>query len=237
MSDLSTTEVHKLERLEGVISKGMQSFLAVGAALAEIREERLYRAQYSSFESYCQDRWQFTADYGRKLTRAVEAIASLPDDLPTPTRESHARVLAALPEEDRVDVWRDACEEAETEDREVTTADIQAAADRRQREADDSWATQSVGAANMDEVAPLVASLVRLLNEAATAAERLSKTSAQAWMLTSGSALLKHIRDAKDHVNASKPAGVCPNCNGEGCSKCFETGWVNKTRLDILKKR
>jgi hypothetical protein len=236
MSELTTVEVHKLERLEGVIQKGMASFLAVGSALAEIREDRLYRAQYSSFEAYCQDRWQFTADYGRKLTRAVEAIASLPDDLPKPTRESHARVLAAIPEEDRADAWRDACEEAEVEGREVTTADIKSAAARLEEE-DDSWATQPVGKSNMQEVAPMITELVKLLNEAANAAERLQKTSASAWMLASGSALLKHIRDAKEHVSASKPAGLCSNCEGEGCSKCFETGWVNRTRFEMTRKK
>jgi hypothetical protein len=122
------------------------------------------------------------------------------------------------------------------EGREVTTADIKSAAARLEEE-DDSWATQPVGKSNMQEVAPMITELVKLLNEAANAAERLQKTSASAWMLASGSALLKHIRDAKEHVSASKPAGLCSNCEGEGCSKCFETGWVNRTSFEMTRKK
>jgi hypothetical protein len=231
MNELTTTETNRLETLEHVIQKGVNSFLRVGAALAEISESRLYRAQYDSFEAYCQERWNFTADYGRKLTRAVEAVASLPDDMPKPTTASHARALADVPEERRADVWREACEEAETEDREVTAVDIRRAAEEDAEE-DDSWATQSLGEANMAEVAPHVKAVLEALSKASQAAEALSKTSAREWLLVGGGALLKHIRDARDQVNAAKPAGVCPYCGGEGCKKCLETGWVNKTRMD-----
>ncbi len=234
MSNLSTTEVHRLESLERVIDKGMRSFLDVGSALAEIRNDRLYRAQHDSFEDYCKERWGFTGSRGRQLIGAFEGIAGLPEDLPKPVNSAQAAALASVDEESRGEVWADALEDAEERGAEQPTAqEIREAAARR---AHDNWATESAGDANIAEVKPMMQQLLKTLSEAADQAERLAKTSAGAWLLTSGSALLKHIRDARDHVSSAKPAGACPICNGDGCARCFETGWVNSTRLRMLKK-
>jgi hypothetical protein len=229
MSQLTTVEVHRLEHLEHVINKGMRAFLEVGSALAEIQSLRLYRAQYLTFEDYCQTRWGFTASRGRQLISAVEAIASLPEDLPKPDNAAQAEALARIDEEDRGDVWREALEEADVEDRDVTARDIREAAERR-REPE-----KSMGEGNIDEIKGLFKDLLAQLDTCAEMAQRLSKTSAEAWLLTSGSALLKHIRDARDHVAAARPAAVCPECGGDGCRKCHQTGWVNKARLNSLK--
>jgi hypothetical protein len=232
MSQLTTTEVHRLEHLEHLINKGMKAFLEVGSALAEIQASRLYRAQYLTFEDYCQTRWGFTASRGRQLISAVEAIASLPDDLPKPDNAAQAEALARVDEDEREDVWREALEEAETEDRGVTARDIREAAGRveSRREVE-----RSMGEGNIDEIKGLFKDLLAQLDTCADMAQRLSKTSAEAWLLTSGSALLKHIRDARDHVSAARPAAVCPECGGDGCRKCHQTGWVNKARLSSLK--
>lgn len=229
---LTTPEQHRLEHLEGVIERGVGAFIAVGQALAEIRSSRLYRNQYETFEQYCLDRWEFTAARGRQLMSAVEAIASLPDHLPKPTKASHAEALADVDEDDRASVWEDALEEAEAEDREVTAQDIRAAAAKvEERQA------ASKGERNLAEAEALVKETLSALRAATAAAEKLTRTSASQWLLTQGSALLKHLRDARDHINASKPAGICPLCGGDGCKRCFDTGWVNKTRMEQETKR
>lgn len=231
---LTTVEVNRLEHLESVIEKGVSTFMAVGNALAEIRTSRLYREQYETFEQYCLERWEFTAARGRQLMSAVEAIASLPEHLPKPARAAHAEALAAVDEDDRADVWMDALEEAESEDRPVTTADVKAAAARRK---DDAKSAASLGERNLAELEPILKETLAALKAAMTAAERLAQTSASQWLLTQGSALLKHIRDARDHVSACRPAGICPLCGGEGCKRCFGTGWLNKTRMQQETKQ
>lgn len=244
MNELTTVEVNRLESLERTIERGMKSFLEVGAALCEINSKRLYRAQYETFEAYCREKWDFSAARGRQLMSAVEAIASLPDDLPRPTNASQAQELAKVPEDLRADVWMDALNEAESEDRDVTAADIRESArlvedDDDEDFEDDDEEVVSMGEANIAETNPIVRDVLEKIRAASDAAEKLIKTSASAWLLVSGTALLKHLRDAKDHVNAAKPAGVCPACSGSGCGKCFEVGWVNRSRLDSLapKKR
>jgi hypothetical protein len=233
MSELTTVEVSRLEHLESLINKGMKAFLEVGSALSEIQSSRLYRAQYLTFEEYCQTRWGFTASRGRQLIHAVEAIASLPEDLPQPSNAAQASALADIDEEDRAEAWQSALEEADVEDREVTARDIREAGERiRQAAPIDE---KSMGESNIDEIKQLFKDLLAGLDSCTEMAQRLSKTSAEAWLLTSGSALLKHIRDARDHVSAARPAAVCPECGGDGCRKCHQTGWVNKARLNSLK--
>ena len=38
---------------------GWSNFIQVGLALARIRELRLYRIEFQTFEAYCRDRWEY----------------------------------------------------------------------------------------------------------------------------------------------------------------------------------
>jgi hypothetical protein len=61
----------RLLELETKIATGLSTFLEVGAALLEIREQRLYRATYKDFESYCRGRWNFSAHHGARIIRSL----------------------------------------------------------------------------------------------------------------------------------------------------------------------
>ncbi|MCE9565878.1 MAG: DNA adenine methylase [Planctomycetes bacterium] len=72
-------------------------------ALWQIREQRLYRADYPTFEDYCLERWGFSEEQGRRLCRWAEVAQNLSDATPPIgglsrplLRESHARPLAKL---------------------------------------------------------------------------------------------------------------------------------------------
>lgn len=93
--DNGTMEITRLETLERLIEKKLKSFLEVGAALMEIREEKLYRAQYPTFETYCAERWGFTSVRARQLMLAVKVDAGVSVDLPS---EAVARALHRYPE-------------------------------------------------------------------------------------------------------------------------------------------
>jgi len=68
MEQLELDETGQLLACEQVIERGLQTFYAVGDALAHIRESRLYRAKYATFEEYCQDRWCSAAVRGAGKT-------------------------------------------------------------------------------------------------------------------------------------------------------------------------
>lgn len=106
---LSGSEKSRLAGLEKTISKGWETFLAVGRALSTIREERLYREDYPTFEAYCLDKWQMGRSHASRLIGAVEIIEelseNLDDDTPLPQNEAQVRCLKGLNTEQRVEFW------------------------------------------------------------------------------------------------------------------------------------
>jgi hypothetical protein len=53
---LSATEQADYDVCEAVVQKGWDAFVQVGLALARIRDKKLYRAEFNSFEEYCRQR-------------------------------------------------------------------------------------------------------------------------------------------------------------------------------------
>ena len=105
---LSEHEEQRLEVCEGTIQTVWQSFVDVGLALAEIRDGRLYRNNFTSFEHYCERRWEFKrgkADYLISAARICRRIAETPG-LPQPDRESQLRPLLAVSLEDAEMAWQ-----------------------------------------------------------------------------------------------------------------------------------
>jgi predicted Rdx family selenoprotein len=92
---LSPAEVRHLKSLEGRIAKGLQTFREVGVALMEIRDSRLYRASFESFEDYCRERWQLGRDRAYQFIGAAEVIKAIGDD-PALANEAQARELVEV---------------------------------------------------------------------------------------------------------------------------------------------
>ena len=99
-SALSITERSRLDELETVIRRGLQSFIEAGEALTEVRDSRLYRHTYATFEEYCRDRWNISDSRARQLVAAAETVTTVTvAGLPAPSNEAQARELAPLREE------------------------------------------------------------------------------------------------------------------------------------------
>lgn len=111
-SGLSMTEAGRLKECETVIERGLNTFYEVGSALAEIRDSKLYRAAYLTFEEYCRDRWKMARNYANKLISAAEVVENLGTNVPIPETESQARELSPLEPELQKAVWQIAVETA-----------------------------------------------------------------------------------------------------------------------------
>lgn len=123
-SILNPIEDLKLQRLEKTIEAGRKTFVDVAKALSEIRDGRLYRSQYVTFEEYCRERWNFTRQYVNQLIAGADALKSLPPNLETiVSKPGQARELAKVPEEKRVEVVKEAAANGH-----VTAKSIQSAA-------------------------------------------------------------------------------------------------------------
>lgn len=92
-----------------MIVTGRQAFLDVGNALIAIRDGKLYRDQFGTFERYCQVKWEFDRSHAYRLIRAADVLQSLSPighALPLPKNEAQTRPLVALPDEKRPEAWK-----------------------------------------------------------------------------------------------------------------------------------
>jgi hypothetical protein len=74
---LTAQEKVRFTELEAVVERNLETFLSVGRALAEIRNKRLYRQQFGTFEDYCVKRWGFSGSRGLDLVRSASVAEVL----------------------------------------------------------------------------------------------------------------------------------------------------------------
>jgi hypothetical protein len=101
----------RLSTLERIIETGLQTFIEVGNALTEIRDSRLYRRCYHTFEDYCRERWQMTRMRASQLISAAAVVANVNNCLHSPTHESQVRALANLEPEQQREAWKEATQD------------------------------------------------------------------------------------------------------------------------------
>lgn len=102
---LTPIEQTELEQHEATIERGLKTFYDVGTALLAIREKRLYKAEYNTFEDYCQTKWQLDRVYAYRLMSAAQVANNLLPMGNIPENERQARPLTELePDEQRI-VW------------------------------------------------------------------------------------------------------------------------------------
>lgn len=106
---LSGEELVKLTFLESVIDRGQYTFLSVGDALRQIKDQKLWRHTHSSFDLYCQERWEFSQGYAARLLKARDLVGALPPETEIlPENEAQARALLRVPEDLRAQIWLEA---------------------------------------------------------------------------------------------------------------------------------
>jgi hypothetical protein len=122
---LNDDERAERERLERVVEN---SVFEAGRALKELRDRRLYRDIFPTFEDYCQSRFGFGRRYPYHLIRATAVVDNLIEmctncsqnsdsesgesGIVLPTNEGQVRPLTGLPPSEQVEVWTAAVEEA-----------------------------------------------------------------------------------------------------------------------------
>lgn len=105
---LSATEYDELTLHEKTISRGLHTFIEVGEALQQIRDKRLYRTEFESFEGYCRLKWGMGRQYAYRLIGGAEVAGNLVSsigDTALPSREAHTRELSKLAPEAQPVAW------------------------------------------------------------------------------------------------------------------------------------
>jgi len=107
VEQLSPEEEADLSRLELKVERAWDE---AARALRELRDRRLYRSKYKTFEEYCRDRFGFT----RQSANFKIAAADVMENLTTkscqilPTKETQVRPLTKLKPDEQPQVWSEA---------------------------------------------------------------------------------------------------------------------------------
>jgi hypothetical protein len=105
---LTSDEAERLLECETVIEKGFQTFTEVGNVLSEIRDKRLYRQSYETFEDYCRGRWNKSKTHVNRLIAAAEVVRNLTPMGVIPASERQIRPLAKLEPDAQRGAWEEA---------------------------------------------------------------------------------------------------------------------------------
>ncbi len=111
---LGTADKKRLQKNESVIDSGLKSFVEVGNALAEIRDDKLYEG-FKTFEDYCSKRWSISRPRAYQLidsAKVVDCVSTIVDITP-PKNEAQARALTELKtEQQQATAWTKAVKTA-----------------------------------------------------------------------------------------------------------------------------
>ena len=217
---LNSVEQVELVRLESIIREGKDTFWEVGAALWKIREHRLYTEEHDSFEAYCLDMWDIPRLQADRLIDAHKVRDVVPI-----TKESHARVLKGLTDEQQKEAHAAAEEEAGEEGK-VTARMLADAADEIRK----SLSEPDKGGVPDDEA---YRQIIILLTQAL---HLLGRTRDNPWM--EWSFIRNHLSNTKSSVTYSTPHCRCPKCKSHdpNCQLCKGTGWIPKGVWQSIEK-
>jgi hypothetical protein len=131
---LSDEELQEFRRLDRDVARAAKAFVDAGIALARIKEGKLYRLEFKTFEEYCAQIHNISRSYAYHLAKAgtiVREMSTIEDisreSLGLLKCEAHVRELARLPDtESRVEIL-----EIVADGSEVTAARIREAVEAK----------------------------------------------------------------------------------------------------------
>ena len=244
-------ESARLVELEKTIARGKKTFVDVGLALAEIRDLRLFKREYSNFNEYCQKKWGWEQSYANHVIRAADVVKSLPEKIGTIVpSEGAARELSKIPAEQRAEVVQAITNAGQP----VTAAAIKqhlppppmqpkAAAPLPPPPAEvldgTGWPvpTQLIPLwKRMDEVQEMLTILSRVKGALRSAQDQKDLLFAE----VNYSSALSQLDQAWVDIKTAKPFAVCPACQGQvadRCTLCKGRGLLSEHRWNTCVTR
>ena len=110
---MTKAEKKRLDELETIIKDNIEGFFKVGFALREIREKKLYREKFGTWEEYCRVLWDMSdryAEYQIKASNVVDNLTQNSNNCSSfghlPKNEAQARPLTNLSTDAQVLAWQ-----------------------------------------------------------------------------------------------------------------------------------
>jgi hypothetical protein len=255
---LDTVERNKLRKLEVVVAEGITSFLAVGEALKEIRDLKLYRESHKTFEKYVDQKWGMQKSQAYRLIDASVVSQNLSpmgdknERVAEITTERQLRELKDVPVESIEAVVNKAADIAG--EKTITASDIKQAREEVLSEPEPSFEVPGHNSDQWQDVddtpepepakpdtpqsddpkalqAPIQA-VATQLNGMLKELKRLSDHTGGEWLDISD--LETQIEALKYSIRQSIYWMDCMDCGGKGCKTCRQIGWLSLDRKKHL---
>jgi hypothetical protein len=248
---LSVVERRSLESLEKVIESGVESFLATGSALKEIRDQRLYREDHKTFEHYLKMKWGFERAHAYRLIDASGVKADLSPIGDKNSRvseiktEGQLRELVSVPSESLAEVISKASEIAGNAP--LTAKVLKEAREQvlepeklKEPTAEEPACEDVEPEPEPEPVGPLQCvgwfkGQIGLVNELVRNMDTVVEVPGNELLMSRRLSIRREIEHIKGSFRAVMPHAICPRCQGKCCAQCGNHGWVNKQRFDELK--
>jgi hypothetical protein len=117
---LNASEREQLVSCENTIKHHFETFAETGKALQTIRDKRLYREHYLTFEEYCRGKWEMSKTQANRLIASFRVTEVVAGSGVAPITESQARPLTVLNPATQKKVWNQVVKEAEKGGTEIT---------------------------------------------------------------------------------------------------------------------
>jgi hypothetical protein len=238
---LTTVEAAQLQRHEAVIKAGKNAWMAVGHSLSAIKEARLYREDYNSWDEYLKLKWGWSRQRFAQVEGSRTVLKELPEKLATSVdNERAARELGKVPKEKRESVLEKAVKGSPT-GKATTKAIRKAAKVEVEASIEDTDGVQVptelvplwLRGSEMAEVLHGISKIKSILRAAQEQDDPL-------WRQVMIPTVLADLSKAWTSIQQSKPYAVCPQCQGHPevskCRLCKQTGFIGKLRYSAVDK-
>jgi len=232
---LSVTEWAQLRERETIIKDGEQVFIRVGTALAEIRDLKLYREKFGTFQEYVEKRLGWTRQRAYQVMEAAKVVKELPPKMSTVVdNEATAREVAKVAPEHRAEVVSEAAKSGP-----VTAASVQQAAakvhDAELVLTDETELARTVPAeiaADWQRAESTAKDILHKLRDVLHAIDEGLKAEDVIFADTTNGEL-SPLKSVIGHVNLHvKPHAVCSICHGlksrKSCKLCKGRGYIGR---------
>lgn len=131
---LTETQIARRAELDKIVEKGASAFYDVAIALAEIKQDGLWRSTHASFGLYCEEKLGRGSSYSYEIAAAGEILGNLAECEILPSSGKQVRPLQKLDPPQQREAWEAAVEVSKTAGRTPTKPVVEAAAEAVQAE-------------------------------------------------------------------------------------------------------
>lgn len=176
---LTQAEKEQLHEEEKRIDKGLQGAVDIGKGLRKIRDQRLYREEFDTFERYCKVRWGFTRSRADQYIQFVQIRSRMKQEghRDLPSNEGITRAFGRMTQPQIDEVWNNVTKRRSDDAGPFKTSAVITAAEVKAevalwKEAQASFALEDAGAFSNDGEAVEIPGVSPLYDAYGTAVEK-----------------------------------------------------------------